>query len=85
MFVVTVGLAISAPTIINKTDATKINDYPNYLWVYTQHHVTVQLGELLSLMFFLKKYEAVQKNIKQKGSEAFNAMKCLALRFRSNI
>ena len=67
MFVVTVGLAISAPTIINKTDATKINDYPNYLWVYTQHHVTVQLGELLSLMFFLKSMKLYRKILSKKG------------------
>ena len=67
MFVVTVVLAISAPTIINKTDAAKINDYPNYLLVYTQHHVTVQLGELLSLMFFLKSMKLYRKILSKKG------------------
>ena len=56
-------LSGSAPGRINSTDPSKLNEYPNYIWVFVHHHVTAQLGELVAIILFVKKYEILRKHI----------------------
>ena len=91
MFLLVIVISATAPVKINSTNPLKMNDYPNYIWVYVQHHVTAQVGETVSLIFFVKKYVQVQKTIKELLTEAFEAVmasikKCKSVisRFCSN-
>jgi len=40
------------PGIINSTDPIKIQEYPNYLWVYIHHNVTSGTGILFIMLIY---------------------------------
>jgi len=45
-----------APNVMNRTDPTVMDIYPNYLWVYVHQHITVNVGLLtVNLVYFHKK------------------------------
>ena len=77
MFLIAIVLSMTAPTKINSTDPRRFNDFPNYIWVYIHHLVTAQLGEMLSLIVFVKKYENLQKNIQDNISEKYEMIRHL--------
>ena len=52
-----------------------MNDYPNYIWVYIHHLITAQLGETLSLIVFVKKYDKLRKNIKDNFIELYEILR----------
>ena len=85
MFLLVIVISATAPVKINSTNPLKMNDYPNYIWVYVQHHVTAQVGETVSLIFFVKKYVQVQKTIKELLTKAFEAVMASIKKYKSVI
>jgi hypothetical protein len=54
--VVVITLSGVVPGIINNIDPFKLDDYPNYLWIYLHHHITAEAGILANvLIYYIKK------------------------------
>ena len=54
--VIVITLSGVVPGIINNIDPFKLDDYPNYLWIYLHHHITAEAGILANvLIYYIKR------------------------------
>jgi hypothetical protein len=54
--IVVITLSGVVPGIINNIDPFKLDDYPNYLWIYLHHHITAEAGILANvLIYYIKR------------------------------
>jgi uncharacterized protein with PQ loop repeat len=60
-----------APNIINRTDPTIMDVYPNYLWIYLHQHILVNVGLLTVNFVYFRKKPALMNPFK----DAFDAIR----------
>ena len=60
------------PGVVNKIGPYKIDLYPNYLWVYTHHHFTAALAQILALLMSYQRRANLRAFVQRQFIQVFS-------------
>jgi hypothetical protein len=73
--VIVITLSGVVPGIINNIDPFKLDDYPNYLWIYLHHHITAEAGILANVLIYYIKRGSLINYFKRECLELFETLR----------